>query len=428
MDRKPGPDAPSVAVSRLPVASPREFGRGSVPRWLQVAADWGWRFVVVAVTLAIVGWIALRLTVVLIPTFVALIFVALLAPVVEVVDRAMPRLLATWLVLVGFIAALSGLGVLLATPIRSAVDDLSANWDTARTDIEDWLVEGPLGLSRDRVDELADQVDEAWGQASSNLLGSPGEATRTVVEVVGGIFLAVVLVFFLLKDGPRMWSWMLDHVAPARRPAVERAGSCAFGALQGWIRGVAITGLVDAVLIGIALVIIGVPAALPLAVLTFFAAFFPIVGATVAGALATAIALASNGPTAAVIVGVVVLAVQQIEGDVLLPVVMYRQVSLHPVVVLLALAVGGAIGGIIGAVVAVPLTAALAAAGGALRGEPDLTIDRPRRRVGRVMGSRRRPGPAPPAQERDNSPHQQPRSAGDADGGRGSDARWVDPS
>jgi predicted PurR-regulated permease PerM len=338
----------------------------SVPRFLDVGASWGWRFVVLAAAVTIVGWTAIQLRVVLLPMFVALIVAALLAPLVELLDRWMPRMLAAWLVLLSVGAGLAGLAALLAGPIRSATSDLNTNWASARTDIEDWFVDGPLGLGRDRVEDLSARVDEAWSRAGSGLFDSPGDAARTAAEVVGGIFLAIVLVFFLLKDGPRMWSWTVDHLAPARRPVARRAGTDAFAALQGWIRGVAITGFVDAVLIGLALLILGVPAALPLAVLTFFGAFFPIVGATVAGVLATAIALASNGPATAVIVAIVVLAVQQIEGDVLLPVIMYRQVSLHPVVVLVALAVGGAVGGIVGAIVAVPLTAAVTAAAGAV--------------------------------------------------------------
>jgi predicted PurR-regulated permease PerM len=364
-------EAPAV-TSALHAAGSDDVAAGgaplrSVPRSLEAGAAWAWRFVVVAAALAIVIWVAVQLRVVLLPVFVALIAVALLVPLVELLDRWMPRLLATWVVLLTFAVALSGLAVLLAAPIRSATDDLSANWESARIDIESWLVEGPLGLSRDRVDELSNRVDELWSRAGSGLLDSPGDAARTAAEVVGGMFLAVVLVFFFLKDGPRMWAWALGHLRPTRRGVARRAGPDAFAALQGWIRGVAITGFIDGVLLGLALVVLGVPAAIPLAVLTFFAAFFPIVGATVAGVLATAIALASNGPTTAMIVAIVVLVVQQVEGDVVLPVVMYRQVSLHPVVVLVALAVGGAVAGIIGAIVAVPLTAAMTAAAGAMR-------------------------------------------------------------
>jgi len=128
---------------------------------------------------------------------------------------------------------------------------------------------------------------------------------------------------------------------------------------------VAITGVVDGTLIGGAMLVLGVPAAIPLAVLTVLASFFPIVGATVAGALAVAIALSSQGVVIAIVLAVVVLVVQQVEGDVILPLVMRRQVSLHPIVILVSLAVGGAVGGLLGALVAVPLTASVNAAVGA---------------------------------------------------------------
>lgn len=339
----------------------------SVPRALETGAAWAWRFLVVAAAVTLIAWVAVQLRVVLLPVFVAAIAAALLGPLVDLLDRWMPRLAAAWAVLVSVAAAVAGLALLLTGPIRSATSDFLDNWETARTDIEDWLVDGPLGLSRDQVDDLSARVQDAWSRAGTGLLDSPGSTARTAAEVVGGIFLAIVLAFFFLKDGPRMWSWLLDHLASARREAADRAGKGAFSALQGWIRGVAITGVADATLIGLALVILGVPAALPLAVITFFAAFFPVIGATIAGILATAIALASNGPGTAVIVAIVVLVVQQVEGDVLLPVVMYRQVSLHPVVVLVALAAGGAIGGILGALLAVPLTAMVSGAVAAVR-------------------------------------------------------------
>ena len=334
----------------------------AVPHVLERSAAWSWRIVVVAAAIAVLAWALARLSVVLIPVFVALVVSALMSPVVERLATRMPRLLAVWATLLTATAALAGLGYLLWGPLRSSFDDLSSQWDEARADIERWLVEGPLGLSAERVDELSANARDTIERLGSGLLAEPTTAARTVTEVVGGFFLTIVLTFFFLKDGPSMWRFLVDRIGASRRALLDDAGYAAFGAMQGWIRGVAITGVADGLLIGAALVILDVPAAIPLAVITFFAAFLPVIGATVAGALATLIALVSDGPGTALIVALVVLAVQQIEGDVLLPLVMRRQVSLHPVVVLLALAVGAAIAGIVGAIVAVPITAALSAA------------------------------------------------------------------
>jgi putative heme transporter len=340
----------------------RPPSRASVPRFLDEGARWAWRFLVVAAAVAVLVWLTARLTVVIIPIAVALVLAALLAPVVELLARRLPRLLSTWIVLLTAIALLVGLGFVLSAPIADAVGNISDELDTVVTDLEEWLQDGPLGLSADTVDSLSESIADAADRAGSGLLDQPASTVRRVVEVVGGFFLMVVLLFFFLKDGAQLWSWLLDRVRPVRRPTVDASGRAAISSLQGWIRGVAITGVVDGTLIGAAMLILGVPAALPVAVLTVGASFFPIIGATLAGALAVAIALTSEGLVTAIILGFVVLAVQQIEGDVILPVVMRRQVALHPIVILVSLAVGGALGGILGALVAVPLTASVSAA------------------------------------------------------------------
>jgi len=336
--------------------------RAAVPRFLDDGAQWAWRFVVVAAAVVVVVWLTARLTVVIVPAAVALVLSVLLAPLVERLASRLPRLLATWLVLLMSVALLGGVGFALGSSITGAVDDIGSEFDNAASDIEDWLRDGPLGLSAETVDSLTESVGDVIDRVGSGLLEEPASTARLAVEIVVGFFLMLVLLFFFLKDGPQLWSWLLSRVRPVRRGTVDASGRAAISALQGWIRGVAITGLVDGVLIGGAMLILGVPAALPVAVLTLVASFFPIVGATLAGALAVAIALSSQGVGTAVALGVVVLAVQQIEGDVILPMVMRRQVSLHPIVILVSLAAGGALGGILGALVAVPLAASFSAA------------------------------------------------------------------
>ncbi len=346
-------------------------GRHAVPGFLRVGAAWAWRFCIIAIAIAIVTWIAARLRIVLIPVFVSVILTALLAPLVGLLDRWMPRLLATWISMLSVLGSLIGLGFLLQGPVVSAVDDLRTQWDDALVDVKRWLSNGPLGLSEARVDNLFREFQSSGRRFTSGLLNQPASTARLIAEVLAGVFLTIVLTFFLLKDGRSMWQWLLDRVRPVRRTTLDRSGRAAFSAIQGWIRGIAITGLVDGILIGAVLLVLGVPAAIPLAVITFFASFFPVVGATAAGVLATAVALTTEGPGTAAIVAVAVLVIQQVEGDVLLPIVMYRQVSLHPVVILLSLAVGATIAGFVGAIVAIPVTAAVSAAIGAARACPD---------------------------------------------------------
>jgi predicted PurR-regulated permease PerM len=373
MPLDPPSDSPARGPREAEVDRPPDraaAGGARVPRFLELGAAWGWRFVVLAAALYIVLWLIVRLRVVVIPIVVAAMLAALLAPAVELVARAMPRLVAVWVTLIAGIGTLAGIGWLLSSPIVSATDDLRSQWDTAIDDVKEWAVDGPLGLERSDVDTAFARVADGARSLASGLFDEPAGMARLAADVLTGFFLAIVVMFFLLKDGPSMWRWFLAHLHPTRRDPVDRGGRAAFRAVQGWIRGVAITGAVDGLLIGIALLILGVPGALPLAVITFFAAFFPIIGATLAGALATAVALTTEGPTIAIVVAIVVLIIQQIEGDVLLPVVMYRQVALHPVVVLVVLAIGGAVAGLVGAIVAVPTTAALTAAASAAKHDP----------------------------------------------------------
>ncbi len=346
----------------------------AVPAFLETGARWAWRFLVVALAIGLLAWGAVRLRVVLIPLLVALLLAALLTPPVDRLATRMPRLVSTWIVLLTLIGGLTAGAYALGRPIARAFGDLGDEWGTAVSDVRDWLRTGPLGLSEQRVEELFASFEDTRSGFVDGLFDRPASTAMLVAEVVGGVLLALVLTFFFLKDGPLLWDWVLRHVRAARRDVVDGAGRAAFGSVQGWIRGVAITGVADAALIGVALVVLGVPAAVPLMVITFFGAFFPIVGATVAGLLAVGVALAANGVGTAAVVGVVVLVVQQVEGDVLLPVVMKRQVALHPIVILVALAAGAALGGLLGALVAVPLTAAgtaaVAAVAGAARSGP----------------------------------------------------------
>ena len=351
------PATPTDATTSIPTAS-----RAVVPRFLDDGAKWAWRFIVVSAALAVLVWLTVRLTVVIIPIVVALVLTALLAPVVDRLARRMPRLLATWLVLLVSVALLVGRGCALSSPITDAVENVSGEVDTAVSEVQNWLQDGPLGLSEETVDSLSNSVARATDRAGSGLLSEPAGTVRVVLEVFGGFFLMLVLLFFFLKEGSQLWSWLLGRIRPVRRATIDASGRAALTSLQGWIRGVAITGLIDGTLIGAAMLILGVPAALPVAVLTLFASFFPIIGATLAGVLAVAIALTAEGPTTAIIMAVVVLAVQQVEGNVILPLVMRRQVSLHPIIILGSLAVGGALGGILGALVAVPLPTAASAA------------------------------------------------------------------
>jgi predicted PurR-regulated permease PerM len=345
--------------------TPLDRDRALAPRPLRVAAAWSWRLLVVGAAVLIAVYALARVQVVVLPVLGALLVCTFLGPPAAWLRRrGLPPALAAVSVMAAAAATLGGLGLAIWYQVSQDVEDLDVSVDEGIGEVQRWLVEGPLGMERARVEQAVDDA-RAWFTSPDGLLAS-GVLDRalTAIEVVTGAVLALILVFFFLKDGGRMWDWLVRRLGPDAGGHVHEAGGRAWWALGGYMRGQAIVAAVDAVFIGLAIFLLGVPFALPLAVLTFFAAFLPIVGAFVAGAVAVLVALASQGPVTALILLAVIVAVQQIEGNVLAPVVMARTARLHPVVVLVALGAGGAVGGIVGAFLAVPIAAAVAAVGG----------------------------------------------------------------
>src|SRR5690606_20057676 len=221
--------------------------------------------------------------------------------------------------------------------------------------IQDFLESGTLPVDTEQVSEFRESVVAFLTSAEFGSTALAGAGT--VVELITGVVLSVVLLFFFLQAGPNMWNFLLKPLRPEREARARRVGARATGVLGGYITGTALVALVDAIFIGLALWILQVPLALPLALLVFIGAFIPIVGATVAGTVAALVALVTHDLTTALIVAAVVILVNQLEGNFLAPVVLGNALKLHALVVLLALSVGTILGGIVGTFLSVPLAA-----------------------------------------------------------------------
>jgi putative heme transporter len=327
-----------------------------------------WRLLGIGVVTFFAFVMFLRLRLVMLPIVVALLVTTLLLPLVDrLVDLGVRRLLATWVVYFsGLLLVVGGLVAIVPQTVGQ-FEQLGEDLESALREIERWLITGPLDLSEQQVEGYVNQAIDSIrgdGQAiTSRLLTGAALAG----ELLAGLALTFVLVFFFVKDGHRMVGWALGHVGPRRAPAHRGAAPRAWETLAGYLRGTAITGLLDAVLIGIGLVVLGVPLVLPLAIITFFAAFFPVVGAPTAGLLAVLVALVSGGFRQALLVLALVFVVQQVESYLFAPAIMGRAVRLHPVVVLVVLTTGGLVAGLIGAFLAVPTTAVAVAVVGELR-------------------------------------------------------------
>lgn len=325
-------------------------------------SDIAWRALVIGAAVLVVAYIVIRLKVVFLPLGIALLFATFLAPAVGVLERrGLRRGLASAVVFVLFLTSLAGIVLLIAPPVRDQFGDLGPTVSEGVEDIEQWLVDGPLDLTEREVDDYRTQIGEYLRRAARSSSDQIIAGAVIVAELLTGMLLALLATLFVVKDGPKMQRWALDHLPPDRREVVAACARRAWAALGGFLRGAALLGFVEGVIIAIALALVGADLVIPVAVVTFFAAFFPVLGAILAGIIATLVALVSGGFGDAVVIALVALAVQQLDNDLLAPVIYGKALQLHPLVVISALTAGGAVGGIIGAFIAVPLTAVVTA-------------------------------------------------------------------
>lgn len=313
---------------------------------------------IIVVVLLVAGliWGIQQLTLVIIPLILALIFASAFGPVTMWMRRkGVPAVLATLLTLLAVVAVLGALGWLVVNAVIDQWDELSTQAVSGFQQAQDWYHTLPFAISPDQIDGAVKAITDF---VTSAQFGSGALAgVSAVASFVTGFVLLVVILFFFLKDGPRMWEFVLRPFRGSHYDRARRIGDKTVTVLGSYVRGTASVAAVDAIGIGIGLAILQIPLALPLAVLVFLLAFIPIVGAVTAGILAALVALVTNGWVVALIVVGIVVLVNQLEGNFLQPVLMGRSMKLHSFVVLIVLAGGTAIGGILGTLLAVPLTA-----------------------------------------------------------------------
>lgn len=331
-----------------------------MPRGLRVAAALGWRLLVVATALWVIGQIIAYLSGIFIPVAIALLLAALLAPVVKrLTEWRVPRGLATAMVLVGGLAALGVLMTFVVRTVVGGVPQLGASLTQSIGELTAWLANGPLHVSPTQLQGVQQQVQSFLQQNVAGITAATLTTAATVGELLTEFLLVVFTLIFFLHDGGSIWGF-LTRVAPSRvRDRVDVAGRRGLAALVHYVRATAIVAAVDAIVIGIALGILGVPLAVPLATLVFLGAFIPIIGAVTTGAVSVLVALVAQGPITSLIVLGVIIGVMQLESHVLQPLLLGRAVALHPLAVVLAIGTGLFVWGIAGALLAVPLLAVL---------------------------------------------------------------------
>ena len=350
------PDAATVGPEE-PEAPPRRS------RVLVRASELSWRLLAVILAIAVIAYALWQIRLVALSLLVAVLLTTLLHPAARWLRcRGVPNTLASVAVFLGGVGVLVGAISLVVPAVVDELTDLLASVQAGIGELGDLLVEGPLGLSEVEAEETIREAEQRLTDSLDSIASSLLSGALLVGEVLAGVLIVLVLLFFFIKDGQLIWGWVTRLFGERGQKTVERVGEASWTALTQYVRGVVFVATFDAVFIGLALALIGVPLVIPLAVLTFIAAFVPFAGAFTAGAVAALVALVSNGVVAALLVVLAVLVVQVMEGNVLYPLIVGRSMHLHPVGILLAVTTGAVLAGIIGAVVAVPIMAVVNAA------------------------------------------------------------------
>lgn len=319
-------------------------------------AAYSWRLLVIGAAALAGLMILVRVRVVLFPIVIATFLAVALTPVADFLRaRGLPRLPAVAATFIMFFAALGGIGALIVPTVADELGDIGPTVASATDAFERFLIRD-VGVSEDRLDEIRSQ---AASTARRSLSGGGAIIGGAIVigEAIAGLFLSLFLAFFMVKDGHRFQDFALRWIPSGRTELFRRVGARAWRTLGGYLRGSAILGFVESIIIGVAMTLTGASLVPAMMAITFFAAFFPFVGAVVAGVLATSVTLVTAGVGPAVIIAIVALVVQQLDGDFLAPIVFGKALDLHPVVILLAVTTGGAVGGLPGAILAVPVAA-----------------------------------------------------------------------
>ncbi|CQR62138.1 AI-2E family transporter [Streptomyces leeuwenhoekii] len=368
-----GHPAPSVdhvppPPDYAPAVRARPDPAQAVPWGVRVAAEAGWRLLVLAGTVWVLMRVISAVQLVVLAFVAALLMTAVLQPTVARLRRhGVPRGLATALTAILGFVVMGLIGWFVTWQVMENIDTLSDQVQDGIDELRRWLLNSPFHVTDKQINEIAKNLREAVGANTEQITSMGLEGVTVVVEALTGLLLAVFSTLFLLYDGKRIWEWTLKLVPAAARPGVAGAGPRAWRTLTAYVRGTVIVALIDAIFIGLGIYFLDVPMAVPLAVFIFLFAFVPLVGAVVSGALAVVVALVTQGVFTAVMTLVVVLAVQQIEGHILQPFILGRAVRVHPLAVVLSVAAGGMVAGIGGAVVAVPLVAVTNTVAGYLR-------------------------------------------------------------
>lgn len=329
-----------------------------IPAGLERATQWSWRLLLIAAAIAVGLFLVAQLSFLVIPLFVAVLLAALAAPVsIALRKLRFPRWLATITTLVVFLVVVGGLVYLVINEVVRGWESLQARTILAYDDFVQYLLDSPLQVTESQLNEWVTALATEFNIDSSWILSGALSVTSSVGSWLVGAGIAIFALIFFIHDGARIWEYVVSWFPALARPAILGASRSGWSTLIEFVKVQIFVAFVDALGIGLGALFLGLPLVVPIAVAVFLGAFIPIVGGTVAAALAILVALVYEGPVTALIMLIIVLAVQQLEGQILQPLIMGPALRIHPLAVVLSIAAGGYLAGIAGVLFAVPVVA-----------------------------------------------------------------------
>lgn len=342
---------------------------------VRVAAAWTWRLLVIGLGVYVFVELFFKVELVAFSFVLSLFFTAVLHPVERLFSRLPgPKSLSAALALLFGLAMLVGIGAFVTWQITSHSAQLGDQINDFVDKARNWLQHGPLHLKSSDLDKIADNITKTVKSHQGALISGAIETVQTVVEALGALLLILLSTFFLLRDGEQIWQWTLRLFPREAQERVDIAGRVGWRSLGGYMRGQVLIALFHGTAVMITLFILRVPLAAALGVLIFLGSFVPLVGLTVTGALCVAVALLEHGVTGAIVVGVAIIVLVQLEAHFLQPLIMSRSVEVHPLAIALSVLTGTVLAGIVGALLAVPLVAFLNTTIHALRDTPAVPV------------------------------------------------------
>ena len=341
-------------------AGASNYDRARVPYGVDLAAAWSWRLLVLVAAGYVVARGIAMFSVVVLPVVIALLLTALVAPIVRLLVRVgLPRGLASLLVVIGSIAVVAVLLTFAGQQIAQGASDLSKQVVTGLEQIKDWLKTGPLHASEGQINGFIQSAQDAVTTSNQEIVTRLTEVGTTVTHIIAGFFIILFGTYFFLADGDRIWAWVVRIFPRASRARADSSGRIAWTSLTAFVRATVLVALTDALGVMLVAAILKVPFVFAIGVLVFIGAFIPMIGAFLSGTVAVLVALVDQGPVVALLMLGGVVLVQQIEAHVLQPFLLGRLVSVHPLGVIVSIAMGVLVAGIAGALVAVPFVAAV---------------------------------------------------------------------